>query len=282
MLLTAPFYFANQVDNLTGTPPAATVGTNFTANANNADGSVVAVLSALSFDVHYLIVGIGGINTSTANCQCLLDVVRDPAGGTAWVSFIDDLVCGFTPVPAAGDAGIQLWYHFPIYIRTGSSIGVRARTAHTSNISTGRVVMYAYGNPNHPDMWWCGNSVESVGINAASSSGTSVTPGNSGAFGSWTSVGSATTNPFGAIQFGLNGSDSSSLAIGYYWQIGYGSTQLPGSPVFYASSTTAEVTARSGFGQIIWCDIPAGTQLQARGTSSGTGEAYNMAFYGVY
>lgn len=281
-LVVPSFYFANQVDNLTGTPAAALPGTNFTANANNADGTSVSILSALSFDVHYLIVTIGGISANGANGQCLLDVLTDPAGGTSWGSFIDDLVCGFTPVPSAGITPIALRYYFPVFIKSGTSVGIRARTLHTSNITSGRCVMHAYGNPSNSDMWWCGSIIESLGINAASSSGTNVTPGNSGAFGSWTSVGTTTSAHYGAIQFGLNGTDGTAASLSYHWQFGYGSTQLPGSPTFYSSTTTNETTTRIGWNSPIWCSIPSGTQMQARATCSGTAETTNVAIYGVY
>ncbi len=281
MLIVPPFYFANQVSSLTGTPSQTVVGVNFTANANNADGAAVSVLSALAFDVHYLIVGVAAISTSTGNCQGLMDVLYDPAGGTAWSSLIDDLVCGFTPGTNTASGGVQLWYHFPIYIKSGTSLGVQARTLHTSNITSGRVIMQAYGNPSNPEMWWCGQKVESLGINAATSSGTDVTPANSGAAGTWTTIGTSTAN-YRVVQFGLNGTDATAANLGYYWQIGYSSTQLPGSPTFYSSTSNAETTARVGFGQIIWCDIASGTILQARGTCSGTAEINNVAIYGVY
>jgi hypothetical protein len=283
MLINPPFQFSRQVDNLTGTPPAATVGTNFTAAANSgSNGTDTAVLSALAFDCYYFIIGIGGITGANVDGRASLDVRHDPAGGTSWATLISALVCGYSAVPAAGVTGIGFWYHFPLFIPAGTSLGVRSRTSHTSNITSGRVVMYCYGCPNRPDMWWCGSAVESLGISALSSTGTSHTPGNSGAFSSYASVGSVTTRRYGAIQFGVNGSDASSLAIGYYWEMGYGSNKLPGSPTFYNSSTTGEVTARTGFGQPIFCDIPAGTQMQCRATGSGTAEAYSVAMYGVY
>lgn len=281
MLILPPFQFANGTDNLTGIPPAATVGTNFAAGASNADGSAVGVLSALAHDVHYLIVGIGGISLAAADSQALLDVLIDRAGGTSWSSLIDDLICGFSPIPAAGTAGIQQWYHFPLWVPAGAALGVQARTAHSANITTGRVVMYAYGGPSRPDMWWCGQAVESLGIDAASSKGTNVTPGNAGTYGSWTTIGTSTAR-YGAVQFGVNGSDGTAANIGYYWQFGHGSTKLPGSPTCYASVSSNEVAARTGFSQPILCDVAGGTIWQARGVASGTAEVFNAAVYGVY
>lgn len=271
--------FSECTDNLTGTPPAVNVGTNFTAGANSADGTSVSVLSALGHDVHYLVIGIGGVNTNAADSSCLLDILTDPAGGTSWGTWIDDLVCGFAQAPGGGIPFMQVWYHFPIFVKSGTSLGVRARTAHTVNITSGRVAMWAFGCPQRPDMWWCGSRVESLGINAASSKGTTVTPGSTGTFGSWTTIGTSTAR-YQAIQFQVNGSDATMLGQGYYWQVGAGSTQLRGTPNFFASGSTSEIMGRS-FSMPIWCDVPSSTTLQLRATGSGTGEDYNAAVYGV-
>lgn len=88
MSLTLPF--ANQVDNLTGTPPTTTVGANFTAGANNADGTSVSVLSALAFDVHYLVVGIGGVSIAgqLPGCNSLQSIQNWFNGGIARVAYV--------------------------------------------------------------------------------------------------------------------------------------------------------------------------------------------------
>jgi hypothetical protein len=280
-LILPPWYFADQVDNLTGTPSSSLpTPTGFTANANNADGTAVSVLSALAFDAHYLIVGISGIVGSSVNSQCLLDILADPAGGTSWANLINDLTCGFTLANSATQ-GMTTFYCFPLFIKSGTSLGVQARTRHTSNLTNGRVAMWAYGNPSRPEMWWCGSKVESLGINAATSQGTDVTAGNSGAWGSWTNIGTSSQR-YGAIQLGLNGSDATAAGAGYYWQIGAGSNKLAGSPTFYNACSTSESNNKAGWNHPIFCDIPASTAIQARGMCSTTAEVFNLAAYGVY
>ena len=281
-LIIPPFKFNNEIDNLTGTPSGTGVfGTSFSTSASaNADGTAVSVLSALAFDVHYLVISIGGINGAAADAECLLDILVDPAGGTSWSGLINDLVCGMSVTPSATAASTCV-YNFPIFIKSGTSIGVRARSAHTSQISTGRVVIWAYGNPSEPDLWWCGSQVESLGINAATSKGTDVTPGNTGAYGSWTTIVTSTA-PYGALQFQMNGTDGTAANLGYYFQVGVGSAQLQGSPTIARVLTTSEVGPHTGPFSPIWCDIPSGTVLQIRGTCSGTAEVWNGAVYGVY
>jgi len=279
-LILPAWGFANGVSSLTGTPPTFDVGVAVTAGANNTDGTAVGVLSALTFDCHYLIIGIGGTGLSTAQSHTLLDILTDPAGGTSYSSFINDLACGYTP-DIDVQQGIVCWYHFPIYIPAGSSVAVQARTAHTANITTGRVIMYAYGNPSRPEMWWCGQKVESLGINAASSKGTDVIPGDSGADGSWTSIGTSTYD-YGAVQYGINGTDGSSAGRGYYWDLGFGSTAFPGAPRAFKAMGSVESGAMHGLNQPIWCNVAAGTVWQLRATCSGVAETFNAAIYGVY
>ncbi len=279
-LILPPWQFTNGVSNLTGTPPGSNPGTTFTAGANNADGTAVEVLADLAFDCHYLVVGISGLSVATGNGQCLLDVLTDPAGGTSYGAFIDDLVCGFTSVSTTL-VGFNCWYHFPIYIPAGSAVAVRARTRHTADITSGKVIMYAYGNPSRPEMWWCGQKVESLGINAATSQGTDVTPGNTGVDGAWTTIGTS-SHRYGAVQYGVNGSDAVATLLGYYWELGFGSTVFPGAPKSFRTMTTNEVGVAIGLNQPIWCDVAASTIWQLRATCSGTAEVYNAAVYGVY
>lgn len=272
--------FVYQTDNLTGTPSASVPGTNFTAGANNADGTVVAVLgTAVANDIHLIQIGIGGISISTGDSNALLDLLYDPAGGTAWQVLIADLVCGFTPIPVAAGSAISLWYTFPLYVKSGATFAVQARTAHTADITTGRVILSVSGLGRRQENWWCGTGVESIGINASSSKGTTITPGNA-SYSAFASVGSTTANRIRFLQFAVNGSDATAANFGYFFQCGRGGVKLP-FPTIYRSMTTTEV-GQNTMVYPCWVDIPIGTQLQARAISNGAGEDFNVALYGVY
>lgn len=278
-----PWGFTDAVSSLTGKPPTGGgINTAFAPGTSNADGTAVSVLSALAFDVHYLIVGVQGVSLSTVAAYCLLDVLIDTAGGTSWTSMIDDLVCGFTPTSDRSQQ-MSLFYSFPLYIPAGASLGVRARCSHTAAVTGNdpKVVFWAYGNPSRPEMWWCGSKVESLGINASTSKGTDVIPGDTGTYGSWTSIGTS-GGRYGAVQYGLNGSNATQNALGYYWQIGTGSTQLPGSPTMFTADDVTEIYTTAGNQGPIFCDIPESTTLQMRATCSGTAQTHNAAIYGVY
>ena len=282
-LIIEPWAFANYTDNLPAVP-ANLYGTAVTPGVSNADGTAVTLLSALAFDVHYLVVGFAGFQINTAAAYSLADILIDPAGGTAWKSFIDDLTCGFSGGLTSLVDYTQM-YHFPVYIKAGSSVGCQVRTSHTvaPGAGTSRVVAYAYGNPSRPDMWWCGSDVETLGVTAATSTATSVTPGNTGAFGNWATIGTSTAR-YGAIELGLNGTDATAATLQYYFQVGRNNVQIPGVPTDSTFVTNLEQSFYSKCFGPNWCDIPQGTAIQVRATCSGTAEVFagGAAIYGVY
>lgn len=278
-LLIDPFYFADESENYAATPAAAaSPGVAFTAGANDVDGAAVALLGALAHDVHYIELGIAGTGLSTADSSCLLDLLIDPAGGTSWSSLIDDLICGFLAVPTT-IVGVNTWYRFPLFIKAGASLGIQAKTHHTADITSGRAVVVAKGNPNKPDLWWCGSKVESLGP-GANSKGVTITTSTANVFSAWTSIGGPTSGRYGALQFGAQEMTGNVTNNSQYFQIGSGSVKLPGTPTIPRIEASSDVGLT--YSHTIHCDIPAGTQLQSRMISNGSTQSRNVALYGVY
>lgn len=277
MLAVHPNSFAYCTDNLTGVPSAALVGTTFASGANDTDAAAVEVIPALSHDVHYLSFGVGGAAANAANGNAVMDILLDPAGGSSWSELISDVEIGMTHI-VGGNQSIGLWYHFPLWIPAGASIGVQAKTAHTANLAACRIVMSAFGEPSRPDMWWCGQKVETLGV--SSNYGTAITPGN-GSYGSWTNVGSTTSHRYGSLQLGIGGSDTDALSVGYYFQVGSSSAKIPGTPTIGAIFRTAEDSAKFNC-MPTWVNVPAGTQMQVRAIGSTVPEDINVALYGVF
>lgn len=283
MLSQVPFMWGYAATNVSGTPKQTNPGTTFTAGGNNTMSTAVSVLSALSQDVCYLTIGFQGINVSAGDSSALADLLVDPAGGTSWSTKIASLACGFTPTNTVA-FGNSLWYHFPLWIKAGSTLGIKAQTNHTADLTAGAVIVHAFGAPSKPDSWWCGQAVETLGANTTSSQGVAVTPGSSSANGSWTTLGTS-TKPYGALQFGDNGTANTTTTngIGNLYHIGVGSNKLPGSIGLYSTSSSNESLARSFNSQPIWCNIPANTAIQAIGmSSSASPQNHNLIAYGVY
>lgn len=276
MLIKPPFAWAHCSDSLPSTP--TTQPDTVTAGANNADGASVGVLPALSHDAEYLVIGVGGNGGAGINSRALLDILIDPAGGTAWSSLIDNLQVGFLR-PQDSNTGFTAWFHFPLWIPAGATLGARARTAHTATRDH-YVGIWAFGGPSRPDMWWCGTKVETLGAVEASSKGTDVTPGNSGAFGAWADIG-VTTGRWGAIQPSIGGPGSVAATQAYQWEIGYSSVRIPGVPQLFSAISVSEVGPKS-WSAIMNCDIPQGTTLQVRGKGSATADVIDVLLHGVY
>lgn len=282
-LILPPWYFSDETDNIV----ALTTATQFTIGASSAEGTAVRLLPAsggLTHDVHYLVLQLHS-NAAGAgtNPIVLVDVMLDPAGGTSFVAFIDDLLVMSNKAITEGFS-YSFGYGFPVFIQAGNSIGIRGTTPHTST-KVMNCRCWAFGNPSRPELWWCGSGVETLGIQASPAKGTTVTPGTSGSYGSWTSVGSATTKQYGHIQVGYGGEDSTAMqAQGNYLQIGYGSNKLPGSVRHFLCGGASEEGYMGFCGLPVWCDVPVGTQMQAQIASSlaASPDSLEIAIYGVY
>lgn len=263
-----------------GTPSnAGVIGAAVTAGANDADGTAVASgLGVLAHDVHFIVLKTASTGTSGANAEIALDLLIDPAGGTSWAVLINDIAIGMTKAGSA-DTGTNFHeYFFPIFIPANATLGFQAKTHHTATIAC-RAMLWAFGEPSRPDLWWCGRGVETLG--ASGSGGTAVTPGNTGAWGSWTNVGATTGALYGAVQLGWCGRDAVAAAMGYYAQMGYGGLILAGSPSTYHTYNATESGVHNVAGPI-WCNIPQGTQMQVRAMASGTADIQQYTIYGVY
>lgn len=271
--------FAYCSDNLASTPSTTVPAAQITSDAaTNTDGTAGTILSALAHDCEYLIIGTSSPGASTVNTSSLMDVLVDPAGGTSWASFIDDLIAGYNQSMALTTSafGLRL-YHFPVWLPAGTSIGAQIRSATGSQ--TANVFAWAYGGVRQPASWWCGQKVETIGATPATSRGTTHTAGSTGAFSSWASLGSTIARDAHAIQFGLQSEgDTNTPAMTFHFEFGYSSTRI--GPRIHHSQGAQEQVASYPQGPI-FCNIPAGTQLQVRGTASGAPGTTDVAAYVV-
>ncbi len=270
--------------NLPSDVDATDLGATCTPGTSNSDGTAVALFSsALAHDVEYLRLGLNVTAGLSANNDILLTVLIDPAGGTNWSTLIPDLVSGplgGVLLSGSSPAGWAGAYDFPLWIPAGASLGVRARTAHTT-AQTIKVAAFALGGNRNPASWWCGQRVTAVGSNPSISAGTSHTPGASGAFSSWADLGSPLTFGCGALQWGVAGEgDSSYLQASYQFEFGVGAERI-GPPLFrHLTSLEAGFWLPTG---PVFRTLPAGAQLQVRGTcDGGSPQSLSVAAYAVH
>lgn len=273
--------WAHCTTNMTGTPSPTALGTAVTAGANDTPGTAAALLTNLSHDMEYLVLGLNGFFISGGNGSCMIDILVDPAGGTSWsaTKLIPNLLSGQTGA-FAQNTPPMLWYYFPLWLKAGSSLGVQAQTAHTADITTGSVACAAFGGNANPGSWWCGKTVEAIGTDATTTQGTSHTPGSTGAYSAWTNFGSTLSASCGALQFVAEGTftDTTQNARAYFFEFGVNSSRI--GPNVYKTTGTSELGQCTTMGPI-FCNLPSGTQLMVRGTCSGTVENVDVAAYAV-
>ena len=172
-----------------GANPSTTPGTALTPGNSNADSAWTQIAS--SANIAHDVAGIGiacsaMASHTNANHQVLMDIGIDPAGGTSYVAEINDIEVG--QITTNVYAGRQMF--FPFRIAAGSSVAVRARSSNATAVDF-RVGAKFYGQVSGPAAFPVGTISETIGATAASSTGTSFTPGNA-ADGSWVSLGTTT------------------------------------------------------------------------------------------
>lgn len=268
--------FSHNMGTMATTMPGTTITGSGTAHVK---GSVSQLLSALTHDVDLVWIGLSNGNSSAIDVGILVDIVIDPAGGTAWDTtnpLIPNLLGSFVTNRAGGTAGPQKNYVFPLFIPKGASVGARCQSSAISR--TINVNILCHGLNTNPGAFWRGTRVVATGPNTGTSEGTDHTAGNTNAFSTWTNFGSTLGSAAGALQLGIGGSDAGSTAIGYEFQAGVASQPLTSRYLSMASTEQNQMSMDVP----VFAALPSGTQLQVRGRASGTAEAIALAIYTVH
>jgi hypothetical protein len=170
-----------------GTRPGTTFGTPVTP-AQNAFGSYAQLVAgaAVTQDVHEVFVCVNSAFAVAGARDTLVTIGVDLGAG--YVEWIPQLVCG--PAGAfsgAASNGGPVWFRVPVRIPAGATVGARA-SVNSSNLTAVNVAVDLRGGPSRPELARAGGYVDAVGVVAASSRGTLVTPGTT-ADGAWTLIG---------------------------------------------------------------------------------------------
>ena len=267
---------------ITVRPGSAGFGTSITP-AQNSFGSYTEILSDTSVtrDCYAILINVNSIFTATQAKDSLTTIGIDTAGGTSYVDLIPNLLTS-----CAGDYGAKggIWYYFPVYIPAGSAIAAKG-SVNNATVGTQRVAIWLYGAPTNPESLIYGHGVESVGITAASSCGTTVTSGTVSE-GSWTSLGTTAKKWIACTcGMGINDGTMSSGNI-HHADISYGDgtnqIMLDMDRGFTISTTSEDLNTRGGL-YAPFCNVPAGSTIYGRLQVNGTADSgLSMAAYGVY
>jgi hypothetical protein len=264
----------------TGGAPGASFGVAVTPGTN-AYGSYTSVLTGATVtdDVYGLWVGACSGFVSGAARDILITIGYDHAGGTSFTDWIPDLLatgaCSYSGVSVAGG----LWYFFPLYLKSGSSIGAKA-TVNNGTVGTVNVGVKLLCKPSRPDMLKLGTFVKAFGTAVGTSSGTAVTAG-AGSEGAWTQLGSAVADRlfFWQVMMGLNNATYNNNGVHLDLGLGDGSNKrVVVQDQFIGTSTNETLlgTCPGAYAKAASGDLVFG---RAQGTGMPTG--FSMAAWGV-
>lgn len=247
-------------------------GTSITPGASNVEGTYTQVASSANIaqEIWGVAIWVSGGNTAGQAKNHLLDLGIDEAGGTSYTAILSNIACG----QSGGAVAQGCWFYFPIKIKAGSAVAVRIQGSNAT-AGTVRVACWFYGKPSRPELVWRGEFSETVGT-ITNSNGVSFTPGNTGAEGSWTSLGT-TTKFCKWWQLGVQ-IDNGTIAgaFQFTFDLAYGDVtnkHMILENVQYCIHGTAETAAlyaidgSTGTG---FCPVPVGGELWIRGSCSGT------------
>ena len=253
-----------------------TIGVAVTPGAANVKGSTTGLLTGanLSRDVYGIGIVIAGGATAATIRRYLVDIMYDPAGGTAWTVLIPNLLANSPSMSQGGAA-----YYFPLAIPSGSAIGARCQ----SNVATAiRVGVQVYSGPSRPEAYRWGTYVEAFGAVTASTSGTAVTPGTN-LLGSYASMGTTTKDLWWWQWGGMAFNDTTLTVLSYFGDVAVGDATFKETAIsrcLYTQNANEQCgVAPFGIGS---CSFPtvAGTTVYVRvgGTATADTTPTTMAY----
>ena len=214
MLLNDINEFNWTADNFGATYSEAGFGTSMTTGAANTKGAAVTLLSGATVtdDVYGIAINFLGGSTSAAARQFMADLLVDEAGGTSYSVKIANLMADAPTMILFG--GYQ--YYFPLYIKSGSSIGMQAQCQAATQ--TMRCAVKVFGKPSHPHLLTVGHRVETLGADTATTTGIGITPGTN-ALGSYTTTLGTTSNNNWWWQMGYVTTDTIITSASYHFDV---------------------------------------------------------------
>jgi hypothetical protein len=234
-------------------------------------GSYTELITATAAPVTALRVKFRGVAGSGNATSMLANIATGAAASE--VVLIPNINIGYTE-PTAGST-----FLFPVSIPAGTRISANIQALIT--VDTTFVTMRTLSGSNRT-----ATSITDLGTNTAASNGVSVATGTSSAEGSWTEIISSTANHYGAIMAAIGGAADISVqtsAVSLDIGVGAAASEVAiVNDISFVSSSNEEVFPRFPIEPIYHADIPAGSRLSARiSSTSATAQNYDVILYGL-
>lgn len=254
-----------RIQHNTGAVGAATIGTTVTTGAAaTTKGAVAQLIASTSFDAYWITVMASGYALAATTSHGTVDILI----GTATEEIlIPDLLMGYCG-GALGGKGPKVW-HFPIYIPAGSRISAQACGARVSTALQIAVFLYGGMMP----AFRVGSKVTTYGITTLPS-GTTITPGASGAEGAYAQLtASSTFNHFAFVPSFQLANDTTTNSLLYQVDLGVGAATEALVAEWWYSADSNETMEGPLNNMPVYYDVPSGTRLAMRASCSGAIDA---------
>lgn len=250
-----------------------TPGVSVTPGVSSVNGAWTAWATPTD-DVYGIYLGINGGAVATTAKNATFDIGIDPSGGTSYTVLMQNVLCG--SITVAGWIFGKSFY-FPLYIKAGTSIAIRAATSHTA-ASAIRFYGQLACKPSNPAAIWAGSYCETIGYTSGCL-GTAWTQGTTTAKSAWSALGT-TTRPLKYWQLSCGWNNTVYTPMGSWVDIGYGDATNPTilfTDFWTGTASVAEEMMPSCPPLNAFADVPAGTTMYIRSSIWGTAVTGNNA-----
>jgi len=258
--------------NLPATPSSSNWGQQLTAHATpHSKGAWSTVVASTGSDMYGFWISIAETRGANTRTDMMLDIATGPNQENI---IVPEWLCGWRTSVLVGPSPI----FFPIFIPRGTQISARIQAL----IASDTAVLLFFGHYNTsalPGRMFVG--CDAYGTAAASSTGTSHTPGNSGADSTAANIGSTLAKNYGAVMLQVQGTlaDTVMTNNGYHWKLVVGGSERT---IWYTNSEVGERVTGPFPPTPFPMSLAAGEQLQIKAEAEGTAEAQDVAFYCFY
>ncbi len=267
--------------NLDATPSTSSPGTAITAGATpHVKTAFTSLIDPVPGDCYGFWLWFANGFLAATNSRALLDIAVSDSGvgAVAGDVILPNYLSGYRANVTFAGGAMQGAMFVPLFIPSGKRVSARWQSARASAVLELVVFLNDCSPSGQPPKVW--RKADALGVTEASSQGTAIVSGSTGAESAWTAIGGTTSRAYEAFLPGFQGaSDTTLTSLAHHIEYGADSTAWAER---YAQVTNNESVVGPHPPAPIYRGAPAGTQMQVRAESGGTGEELDHALYGLY
>lgn len=242
-------------------------------------GAYTTMVASTPFEAEMIVLTVSNVAVAATATSMLLDLAIGPAASEV-------VVVSNLNVAAAGNWNatdtIGNRFMIPLRLPAGVRISYRIQALIVSDTAAASIDLY--GGSSYPALSGFA-ACDTYGANTALSKGVVVTPGASGAEGTWTEVVASTGAQIDALFLSLGFNANTAInARNVVFDIGAGASGseqvlIADIPLSHSNAETMNLD----FTSWSWLDLnlPAGQRLAVRGACSGTTTSYDVCLHGL-